>query len=71
MHVFLLETDQSLQYQLDFAEVEISKKELKVATTTGLRKKAEVYHYRKYVNQEVSGLNADDFLFPCQGIKII
>ena len=63
MHINFLEPDQDMQDEVHHAEVEVSRRGLELTSTTGFRKKVKSYFYRRYINQEVAGLNADDVLF--------
>ena len=63
MHINFLEPDHDMQDELDRAKVEISRRGLELTSTTGFRKMVKSYFYRKYINQEVAGLDADVFLF--------
>ena len=63
MHTIFLEPDHDMQDELDRAKVEISRRGLELTSTTGFRKAVKSCFYREYINQEVAGLDADDFLF--------
>ena len=62
MHVNFLEPDQDLQDKLNYAEVKFSKRGVNLDPVSGFKKRSREFYYKRYINQEVWGLKAEDYL---------
>ena len=62
MHVNFLEPDQDLQDKLNYAEVKFSQRGVNLVPVSGFKKRSLEFYYKRYINQEVWGLEAEDYL---------
>ena len=62
MHVKFLEPDQDLQDKLHFAEVKFSQRGVNLVPVSVFKKRSREFYYKRYINQEVWGPEAEDYL---------
>ena len=62
MHVNFLEPDQDLKDKLNYAEVKFSQRGVNLVPVSGFKNWSREFYYKRYINQEVWGPEAEDYL---------